>query len=78
MTLDFDVINRELAQYAPDLATKPQVVVLNKTDAIDPKDVAEYQSEFAAAGIQLMTMSAATGAGTDAVLEKLWSFLARS
>src|SRR4029077_1544379 len=35
---DFDVINAELAHYAPDLATKPQVVVLNKTDAIDPKD----------------------------------------
>ncbi len=72
---DFDVINGELARYAPDLATKPQVVVLNKTDAIDPKDVAEYQSDFAAQKIDLMTMSAATGEGVDAVLEKLWSFL---
>ena len=35
---DFDVINGELAQYAPELANKPQVVVLNKVDAIDPKD----------------------------------------
>lgn len=73
---DFDVINAELARYAPDLATKPQVVVLNKLDAIDPKDVAEYQSEFAADGIELLTMSAATGQGIEIVLERLWSFLA--
>jgi GTP-binding protein len=72
---DFDVINAELAQYAPDLATKPQVVVLNKTDAIDPKDVAEYRAEFADAGIELLSMSAATGEGIDTVLEKLWTFV---
>jgi GTPase len=69
---DFHVINRELAQYAPELADKPQIVVLNKCDAIDPKDIPEIQSEFAAAGIELMAMSAATGAGVDAVLEAIW------
>ena len=74
---DFDVINAELAQYAPELADKPQVVVLNKVDAIDPKDVAEYRREFAEDGIELMAMSAATGEGIDAVLEKLWSLQVR-
>jgi len=74
---DFDVINGELARYAPDLATKPQVVVLNKIDAIDPKDVAEYRRDFGEEGFELLTMSAATGEGIDAVLEKLWSFVAR-
>jgi GTPase len=73
---DFDVINGELARYAPDLATKPQVVVLNKVDAIDPKDVEEYRREFAERGITLLAMSAATGDGTDRVLEALWSHLA--
>jgi GTP-binding protein len=72
---DFDIINAELAHYAPDLADKPQVVVLNKTDAIDPKDVAEYRNEFAEAGIEMLTMSAATGEGIDTVLEKLWTYL---
>jgi GTPase len=72
---DFDVINAELAQYAPELAKKPQVVVLNKVDAIDPKDVAEYRADFEADDIELMAMSAATGQGIDTVLEKLWSFL---
>ncbi|HEY1547731.1 MAG TPA: GTPase, partial [Kofleriaceae bacterium] len=69
---DFRVINRELAQYAPELADKPQIVVLNKCDAIDPKDIPEIQAEFAEQGIELMAMSAATGAGVDAVLEAVW------
>jgi GTPase len=69
---DFGVINRELAHYAPELATKPQIAVLNKCDAIDPKDIPEIQREFAEAGIELLAMSAATGAGVDAVLEAVW------
>ncbi len=73
---DFDVINRELAQYAPELSKKPQVVVLNKVDAIDPKDVTEYRREFAERGIELHAISAATGAGIDKALELLWGHLA--
>jgi GTPase len=69
---DFGVINRELAHYAPELATKPQIAVLNKCDAIDPKDIPEIQRQFAEAGIELLAMSAATGAGVDAVLEAVW------
>jgi GTP-binding protein len=75
---DFDVINRELAQYAPDLAKKPQIVVLNKVDAIDSKDVDEYRREFSEAGIELHAMSAATGDGVQKVLELVWSKLAES
>jgi GTPase len=73
--VDFDVINTELARYAPELAGKPQVVVLNKVDAIDPNDVAEYRREFAERGIELHAMSAATGEGLDKALELLWAHL---
>jgi GTPase len=72
---DYRIINRELAQYAPELADKPQVVVLNKIDAIDPKDVTEIQREFAAEGITLHSMSAATGEGVQDVLEVVWATL---
>lgn len=72
---DFGVINRELATYAPELAKKPQIVVLNKCDAIDPKDVPEIQSEFAAQGVTLLAMSAATREGVDQVLEAIWKKL---
>jgi GTP-binding protein len=72
---DYRVINAELARYAPDLANKPQVVVLNKTDATEPDLVTETRRAFADAGVDLLTMSAATGEGINAVLERLWSLL---
>jgi GTP-binding protein len=74
---DFDTINRELARYAPDLADKPQIVVLNKLD-IGPHraSVDDHVAAFAARGISLLTMSAVTGAGVDRVLEAAWKHLA--
>ena len=72
---DYDVINTELARYAPGLAEKPQVVVINKIDAMDPTEVEDHRRAFAARGVELLTISAATGAGTQAVLERLWGLL---
>jgi len=72
---DYRVINAELGRYAPELATKPQVVVLNKLDATEPDKVAEHRQAFAELGVDLLTMSAATGEGIAAVLEALWSHL---
>jgi GTP-binding protein len=72
---DFDVINSELARHAPGLSDKPQVVVLNKIDATASDDVDVHQKAFSSRGVELLTMSAATGAGIDAVLERLWSHL---
>ena len=74
---DFDVINAELARYAPDLAATPQVVVLNKIDAGTTHGSAdELRAAFAERGVTLLTMSAATGEGTTEVLEALWKLLA--
>jgi GTP-binding protein len=72
---DFDVINSELAGHSQDLAARPQVVVLNKIDAMASDEVSMHRRAFAARGVELLTMSAATGAGIDAVLERLWSHL---
>jgi GTPase len=73
---DYDVLNAELARYAPGLADKPQVVVLNKLDAGTHRgSVEDHVAEFAARGIELRTMSAATGDGVAAVLEALWKHL---
>ena len=72
---DFDVINRELAQYAPDLANTPQVVALNKSDALDPEQIDALKGEFAKRDVELFVMSAATREGTREVLERLWSHL---
>jgi len=72
---DFEVISAELAQYAPELAKTPQVVALNKSDATEPEKIAAIKAEFAAIGVDLFVMSAATGEGLAPVLEKLWSHL---
>jgi GTP-binding protein len=73
---DFDIINRELAQYAPGLANTPQIVALNKTDALDEEQIAAVKAQFAERKIELFTISAATGHGIAPVLEKLWGHLA--
>jgi GTP-binding protein len=72
---DFDVINSELAGYSQALSEKPQVVVLNKIDAMASDEVSMHRRAFADRGVALLTISAATGAGIDAVLERLWSHL---
>jgi len=69
---DYQVINAELLRYAPDLADKPQIVVLNKSDATEPDAIAEHRRAFADLGVELLTMSAASGDGIAQVLEALW------
>jgi GTP-binding protein len=72
---DFDIINAELARYAPELASKPQVVVLNKIDATASEDIDVHRRAFAERGIELFAISGVTGAGVSTVLERLWSIL---
>ena len=70
---DFDTLNAELERYAPDLATKPQVVVLNKIDLTDSRELfPSLEAEFAQRDITLHAMSAVTGEGVDKVLNELW------
>jgi GTP-binding protein len=73
---DYEIINAELAKYAPELVDKPQVVALNKADATDPEVIAAHRAAFAAIGVELHAISAATGEGLPAVLEALWSHVA--
>ncbi len=76
---DFARINTELARYAPDLAEKPQIVVLNKIDLTETREsLAEIDKAFAAMDIKLWTMSSATGEGVDQVLTEAWKLLAGS
>jgi GTP-binding protein len=73
---DYRVINGELARYAPELVDKPQIVVLNKTDATEPEAISEIRAAFAAERVPVLEMSAATGQGVEAVLEALWRHVA--
>jgi GTP-binding protein len=63
------LVDRELAGYSADLASRPQIVVINKAD-LEEVDVFrdEIAAQFAASGSPPLFCSAATGEGTDAVV----------
>jgi GTP-binding protein len=61
---DFDVINRELAAFDPELAAKPQIVVANKLDLTEARErLPGIRKQFAARDIELHAISAVTGKG---------------
>ena len=65
---DVDALEAELAQYIPslggDLADRPRVVVLNKTDIPDAAELAELvRPEFEARGLPVFEISTASRAG---------------
>jgi GTP-binding protein len=73
---DFDAINRELALFDPALATRPQLVVLNKKDLPDVESARrKLTTSFARRKIRLLAISAATGDGVAALLEEVWKVI---
>ena len=63
---DFTIINRELREYEPALAERPQIVVANKCDIItdDGEALEKLRAHVETLGFPLLTMSAATHQGT--------------
>jgi len=69
---DYDAINHELAAFDPTLASKPQIVVANKLDLVEARDrYPDLQARFAARGVELWAVSAATGEGMSAVVHEV-------
>jgi len=70
---DFDTINAELARFDPEMANKPQIVVVNKCDLTETREALDdLRAAFSERGIELLAMSAATGEGIREVLEAAW------
>src|SRR5690606_19281151 len=66
---DWNMINEELALYNPELAAKPQLVVLNKIDLPDAKALEpSVRSEIEGEGYPFVSISAVTGEGVRAML----------
>ncbi|NJC34205.1 GTP-binding protein [Sphingomonas jejuensis] len=62
----------ELDAYGAGLADKPQVLALNKVDTLDEELTAELADMLRAeSGADVLPLSGATGAGLDAVLDRL-------
>jgi len=74
---DFREINHELEMYDPALADLEQVVALNKMDLPDAREnEPELREALEAEGYEVFAVSAATGQGTDALLDHLRERLA--
>ena len=62
---DYEIINRELANYNRDLAARPQIVVATKTDALDePERLETLRRQVEKDGKPFFEISAVTNRGT--------------
>ncbi len=72
-------IRAELAAYDSALAEKPEIVALNKADAMTPREAAARRAALArATGRPVLLLSGATGQGVPAVMQALWSEITRA
>jgi GTP-binding protein len=69
----FASINRELKKWKPALLARPQLVAINKMDALAGDDeslaaIADFQEKLRARGCEVFTISAASGEGLQPLL----------
>lgn len=70
----YNIINKELALYSKNLAEKPQLVVLNKTDITGAKESADIFIKTAK-NAKVLTISAATGKGIPELKYNIFQLL---
>lgn len=75
---DFDAIRKELAEYSPELASRPMLVAANKCDLLgeDRKNLDALRAHVEALGMELFELSAATTAGTRELMQRAAALLA--
>ncbi len=74
--IDYQTIQRELAAYGRGLCDRPQIVALNKIDAVDTATQTEWQDRFQSlTTAPVLSISAATQQGTNQLLQQVWRTL---
>ena len=69
---DYHIINRELSNFSENIIDKPQIVVLNKIDAVDPERFNQIKSEFKKlVDSKVFEISVAARLGIDELLEHI-------
>lgn len=66
---DFDLINRELAAFNPELAERKMLVVANKCDLTEEDKLAELEQYFTGKGYRFFKIMAPIAEGTDALIK---------
>jgi len=73
---DLDAIDAELALHDEGLASRPQVLALNKADLAETREAfPELEERLAGRGVTLHLVSAATGEGLDELMWKMWELV---
>ncbi len=72
---DFEVVNKELAEFSAELATRPQIVVGNKSDVADDDAMQQLKAYVEGQGYEFFAISAATHEGTDLLVKKIYERL---
>ena len=73
---DFDSINQELEQYNPEIAKRPQIVAVNKVDALDdPERLERFKKEIEGRGYRVFVISAATNQGVTELIRATYEKL---
>jgi len=73
---DYKTIQQELVAYGRELASRPQLVAINKIDALLEEEVDELAAELAlVTGEKVFRVSAVSRKGTDELLQAVWQLL---
>ena len=73
---DYQIIQQELQQYGRGLAERPQILAINKVDALDEETVKAIAQQLATTSqTQVFQISAVTRKGLDELLQYIWSTL---
>ena len=66
---DFETINKELEVFSPELSTRPQIVVANKIDMVEPDALERFRQYVKSIGLELFEICAPICEGTDALMK---------
>ncbi len=74
---DFETINRELAEYSPELASRPMIVAANKCDLLgeNRESLEKLRAYVTERGYEFFELSAATTAGTKELMQRCAALL---
>ncbi|NHC36696.1 GTPase ObgE [Scytonema millei] len=73
---DYQIIQQELIAYDRGLVERPQILALNKVDAVDEATVEAIVHQLKhKTGMQVLPISAVTRQGLDALMQQVWSML---
>jgi len=76
---DLDTVRKELELFQPAFAARPQIVVANKIDALDPEHedaTAALEQRAAQLDLPFLRVSGVSGEGVPGLLEAMWRGLA--